>query len=980
MKKRNSDDGFIVTNETATPLVSGNHTYWDPELKEIVLQCLSKSHPNVSVEYAKDAKGATNGNFKATFRKDSRSGRELCAKSRSLEDPKTKIPESEVNALIADLNTLHKKVEEKNTDEAKQFLREYRVPDPREMRGAWRVARGPVKKLLLLWGYHDKGNAQGAVLPLTETSRNWDDAGRRVDLEEALREAGLICKSRLDWVWIVSRILGGLLSLLLLLLLFRNCDGCRDGGCVAKGSPPPSGFDMCPVHTNIVKIGDECVAKCSVKKEDGALCGNHLDKDWICDKHPEKGSQEDEFEDCDGTCGMKHLKNGKCPAGCDCGCNGSFPSKFCPVHTGVELDNDGNCPKFCPKHPDVHLDKDMKCRKCDNSVPDMCPKGCGMDKSECAVQKCGCGCQDEQPSASCKGGCGMDERECKENACGCGCQMKDVFCPIHPNSKLVNDKCPEFCKIHPDVHLDKDMRCRKCIPIVETDFTVRCKSDGRQKDGTFKPQFELESKDGTFPKKADFAWFVDGVPQEKADKKTFTPHFNDGSKRMISAIVSWKPSLLSKKEERRTPDLPWFVEQPQNTNTPPLEIAGDFSIIASNAVQNPDGSFDPVFRLESKEDFPEGAGIEWKIDGNVQNDAINRDLTMHFSDDSKHDVSAKITWKDANGGDRVGNANCTWHPGANVADVRRFILYVGSREDDVGTYYLYKLGSDPEDGKASVTNWTVEKISSKHRPLGHSVQDGYLSIHSSEIAGKSIVRITAAVNIDGKDAKDVSADHYFGGAAPVETPYEDVELAEKMEKAGSGIVPSVFLIASKDGSGTAFAVTKRHLVTNAHVIDSVGVGGEVQLYRSNSGEAFSGRVVASAYPDADLALVEIASGPELTALAIAESVSQKQPVVCVGFGVNALESEKVFEPKAATGFIEGYNPRAEELFSDLKAFHGNSGSPIANEHGQVIGVLYAGAWNQTADHEIDEDTHVSKIVTLGMLEKWLTKWGVRWGN
>ena len=160
-----SGDGVAVTNEMATPLQSGMHRYWDAHWKNIVLQFLSSSHPNVRVECSNDG-----DEFTAVFRVDDRSGRELCETSSSLVDSKTTILERELDELVACLDRLHKEAEKKSTPEGlRRFVREYRIPDPLLMPNAWRVSRGSKRRLFVLWGYHDRGAASSVVLPLTPT-------------------------------------------------------------------------------------------------------------------------------------------------------------------------------------------------------------------------------------------------------------------------------------------------------------------------------------------------------------------------------------------------------------------------------------------------------------------------------------------------------------------------------------------------------------------------------------------------------------------------------------------------------------------------------------------------------------------------------------------------------------------------------------------------------------------------------------------
>ena len=176
--------GIAVDATDGEPLRSGNYLYWDAQFQQIAQADLGRFCPEVTyVPGTEDGVG-----FVAVFRQNSLGMGELCRLSRPISDRRAKFQEEDLDGFIDALDALHRKAEERNVvGDSARFIREFRVPDPREMPEAWRVSAGRPGHLLVLWGF--AGSPASAVLPLTETSKDWPDADRRVDLRNAMARA-----------------------------------------------------------------------------------------------------------------------------------------------------------------------------------------------------------------------------------------------------------------------------------------------------------------------------------------------------------------------------------------------------------------------------------------------------------------------------------------------------------------------------------------------------------------------------------------------------------------------------------------------------------------------------------------------------------------------------------------------------------------------------------------------------------------------
>lgn len=165
---------------------------------------------------------------------------------------------------------------------------------------------------------------------------------------------------------------------------------------------------------------------------------------------------------------------------------------------------------------------------------------------------------------------------------------------------------------------------------------------------------------------------------------------------------------------------------------------------------------------------------------------------------------------------------------------------------------------------------------------------------------------------------------------------------EQMKASTVRIVCKQTFGPSSSGSGVITG-TGDTVVTNNHVIDCVSSGGEVIVIHSKE-QRLPATVVWKS-EDKDLAVLRLSGiiGGAVPAFAPGIMVSDAQTVYAMGFpGEADLSKESLFLVKITKGIIS-----ARTSLNGLKVFQtdtainsGNSGGPLFNESGQVVGINF----------------------------------------
>lgn len=147
------------------------------------------------------------------------------------------------------------------------------------------------------------------------------------------------------------------------------------------------------------------------------------------------------------------------------------------------------------------------------------------------------------------------------------------------------------------------------------------------------------------------------------------------------------------------------------------------------------------------------------------------------------------------------------------------------------------------------------------------------------------------------------------------------EVVEKLRRS------TVALKTRRSGGSGIIWPPQGRIVTNAHVVEGSGEIVQVELW---DGRALSGKIIQRDRRR-DLAALEVNSS-DLTAVTVGDSGGLRAGELVIAVG-NPLG----FIGAASTGVVYGFN-RRDWVVSQLRLAPGNSGGPLANSRGEVIGI------------------------------------------
>ena len=145
-------------------------------------------------------------------------------------------------------------------------------------------------------------------------------------------------------------------------------------------------------------------------------------------------------------------------------------------------------------------------------------------------------------------------------------------------------------------------------------------------------------------------------------------------------------------------------------------------------------------------------------------------------------------------------------------------------------------------------------------------------------------------------------------------------------------IPSVARIVTGSGSGTGFVINESGLVvTNKHVVEGYA---NVRVEMA-TGSEYRGSVTKT-HPTLDLAYIDVDSGQSFTPIAVGDSddVRVGAEVIAIGFPLGSTLGD---EPTVSRGIISA--KRDGRLQTDASVNPGNSGGPLLDMFGQVVGVV-----------------------------------------
>lgn len=170
---------------------------------------------------------------------------------------------------------------------------------------------------------------------------------------------------------------------------------------------------------------------------------------------------------------------------------------------------------------------------------------------------------------------------------------------------------------------------------------------------------------------------------------------------------------------------------------------------------------------------------------------------------------------------------------------------------------------------------------------------------------------------------------------PTTVPVVDVPVAsgDSIVTAVSTVQPATVEVLTQVGSGSGVIISEEgYIVTNYHVIE----GSRRFAVKYARGEQIEAQLIGAA-PDFDLAVLKVEGDlPGVATWGDSSALPLGGQVIAIGSALGEYQNT------VTTGILSGYNRTLDTLFgllqTDAAINHGNSGGPLINTHGEVIGI------------------------------------------
>ena len=202
-------------------------------------------------------------------------------------------------------------------------------------------------------------------------------------------------------------------------------------------------------------------------------------------------------------------------------------------------------------------------------------------------------------------------------------------------------------------------------------------------------------------------------------------------------------------------------------------------------------------------------------------------------------------------------------------------------------------------------------------------------------------------------------------SAPVTAPAAAAAGVKSVAQIYRDAAPGVVRVTQAQGQGSGFVIdSEGHILTNAHVVDGAG-----PVFVSFSNEDRVEATVVGKDDSTDTALLKVTESADALrplALGSSTSVGVGDAVVAIGnpFGLDRTITSGIVSAVARQ--IEAPNgfPINNAIQTDAAINHGNSGGPLLNMQGQVIGIN-----SQIADSGIDANVGVGFAIPIDMVKQ-----------